>query len=76
MSRSDYYRPAQHQITNIYRCSSCRHEGEYLSDQFIGDKCPSCGSDCFRLSGESYQADPDDWQEQRDPDGEWRERRY
>ena len=73
MSASDYYRPADYQITIHYRCNSCGAETEQESCYGVGN-C-SCGGQ-FVECGQSYPADSNDWNEQRDPDGEWRERRY
>lgn len=75
MSRSDYYRPAEYQIRDIYRCTSCGAENEYHHDQAVEGTSCHCGGRLTKM-GESYPADPDDWDEQRDPDGEWRQRRY
>jgi DNA-directed RNA polymerase subunit RPC12/RpoP len=75
MSRSDYYRPAEWQIRKIYRCTSCRSENEYMADQHVeGGRCPCGGT--LTYAGETYPADSNYWEEQRDPDGEWRSRRY
>ena len=73
MSISDYYRPADYQINNIYRCDTCGNEIEQPSCYDVGN-C-SCGGSLIQC-GESYPADSSEWDEQRDPDGEWRERRY
>ena len=73
MSKSDYYRPADYQVIVHYRCDKCGAETEQPSCYGVGD-C-SCGGQFIR-NGESYPANSDDWNEQRDPDGEWRERRW
>lgn len=73
MANQDYYRPSQAQINTIYRCATCGSEMEVCSI-YSADKC-SCGGS-LRECGESYPSSSDDWDEQRDPDGEWRERRY
>lgn len=75
MAMSDYYRPADYQIRQIAKCSTCGREDAYLNDQQVdGTRCVCGGS--LRVVGESYPANSDEWDEQRDPDGEWRERRY
>jgi DNA-directed RNA polymerase subunit RPC12/RpoP len=75
VSRSDYYRPASWQVRNIFRCTTCGAENEYMADQHVeGGRC-GCGGRLTK-AGESYPADADEWAEQRDPDGEWRSRRY
>ena len=70
---SDYYRPADYQIIIHYQCNNCGAETEMESCYGVGN-C-SCGGQ-FVECGESYPADYNDWDEQRDPDGEWRQRRY
>lgn len=67
------YRPADYQITIHYKCQQCGTEAEQESCYDIGN-C-SCGGEFMRC-GESYPSNSDEWGEQRDPDGEWRERRY
>lgn len=70
--KSDYYRPSEQQVRSIYRCTSCRGEQEFMSDQSVeGGRCPCGGSLTF--AGESYPASSDDWDEER-IDGEWRRR--
>ena len=71
---NDNYRPAQYQINNIFHCDTCGKECEQPSE-YGKEPCPcSCGSECVYVE-ESYPGDVDEWDEQRDPDGEWRERR-
>jgi len=70
---NDYYRPSEDQITIHYQCQNCGAETEMPSCYGAG-QC-SCGGQ-FVQTGESYPADSSEWNEQRDPDGEWRERRY
>lgn len=73
MSRSDYYRPSERQVRHIYRCTTCRREDEFMSDQTVeGGRCP-CGG-ALTFAGESYPASSDDWDEERGPDGAWRSR--
>jgi hypothetical protein len=72
MSRDDY-RPSPSQIHDHYRCSVCGREIEIESFSSAGS-C-ECGGQ-FQKTGESYPGDPGEWDEQRDPDGEWRPRRY
>jgi len=72
MSASDYYRPADYQITIHYECNRCGAETEQESCYGVGN-C-SCGGQ-FVECGQSYPAGANDWDEQRDPDGEWRQRR-
>jgi hypothetical protein len=75
MSRSDYRRPADYQIRQIAKCQSCGAENEYMNDQQVdGGRC-SCGG-TLRVVGESYPSNSDDWDEELDRDGEWRQRRY
>lgn len=69
----DNYRPAAHQVTIHYRCSSCGHETQMESCYGV-ENC-HCGGQMVEC-GESYPADPSEWDEQHDPDGEWRERRW
>jgi DNA-directed RNA polymerase subunit RPC12/RpoP len=70
MSRSDYYRPSEQQVRSIYRCTTCRGEQEFMSDQTVeGGRCP-CGGR-LTSAGESYPASSDDWDEERRPDGSW-----
>ncbi len=73
MSRDDY-RPADYQVEDIYNCYSCGKEWVSPSCYGIDEQC-SCGGR-FIKTGESYPADPSEWDEQRDPDGEWRKRRW
>mgnify|MGYP006368284331 FL=1 len=74
MPKSDYYRPAEYQVRSIYRCTSCRNESEFMSDQTVeGGRCPCGGTLTF--AGESYTASADDWDEERGDDGQWRRRR-
>lgn len=70
---NDDYRPASYQVTKYYICQSCGHETEMVSCYGVG-QC-HCGG-TYVESGESYPADASEWDEQRDPDGEWRERRW
>ena len=70
---SDYYRPSMGQVRNIYECDRCGAEME-LESMYDPAPC-SCGGR-FEQSGESYPADPSEWDEQLDPDGVWRERRW
>ncbi len=72
MSRSDNYRPSEQQISHHYTCVLCRKTFETDSQS----SAPDCCGREMNFSGESYPANSDDWNEQRDPDGEWRERRY
>ena len=72
MSRDDY-RPSQAQVHDHYRCDSCGKEIEIESFYTVGP-C-SCGG-FFQKVGESYPANSAEWDEQRDPDGEWRPRRW
>lgn len=73
MSISDYYRPSEEQINTIYKCDKCGREHEECSSYDVA-KCV-CGGN-YNQVGKSYPANSDDWEEQRDPDGEWRNRRY
>ena len=74
MSRDDY-RPAEWQIRQVARCNQCSRESEYDSQQSLSGARCYCGGELIVI-GESYPADSRDWEEQRDPDGEWRERRW
>jgi len=75
MPKSDYYRPSEQQIRSIYRCTSCRQENEYMSDQLVeGGRC-GCGGR-LTFAGETYPASADDWDEERRDDGSWGRRRY
>lgn len=73
MAKSDYYRPADYQITHIYRCDTCHREAE--QESFYGMGPCSCGG-TFQQIGESYPASSDDWDEERGEDGQWHRRRY
>lgn len=73
MSKSDYYRPSEQQITQHYKCAACNRE--HTVQGAYGVALCHCGGEMI-YQGESYPASSDDWNEQRDPDGEWRERRY
>lgn len=75
MSYSDYYRPAIHQIRQIAQCSQCAREYEFFADQCLDNAKCQCGG-LLCVIGESYPANADEWEEQRDPDGQWRERRW
>lgn len=74
MSASDYYRPSSSQIHHHYRCQKCRLDVTIESHYAAPLSCHCGGS--YSLIGESYPADPNEWDEQRDPDGEWRPRRW
>lgn len=73
MSKSDYYRPADYQVTIIYECNSCAAKTEQISTY---DVCEcSCGGK-FRMIGESYPASAEDWDEERDDtNSDWHRRR-
>jgi len=71
--KSDYYRPADYQIIIHYKCNSCGAE-TYQESFLDGVGYCFCGGQ-FVPGGESYPADSNDWDEQRDKDGEWRKRR-
>lgn len=73
MGASDYYRPAENQIKHHYKCDKCGHETEVESCYASPDRC-YCGG-YISFVGESYPSNAADWDEQRDPDGEWRPRR-
>ena len=73
MSRSDYLRPAPYQVKNIWTCAACGRQTEMDSDYGVGP-C-DCGGTLV-LSGESYPADPSDWDEERDSvNDDWHRRR-
>lgn len=65
MAKSDYRRPADYQITNHFKCSSCGRETEQNSVYAAPEACPSCGGP-LQHAGESYPASADDWHEERD----------
>jgi len=70
MSTSDYRRPADYQINDIYECATCGAESEQVSIYGAGH-C-MCGGSLVKV-GESYPASSDDWDECRDTqDGAWR----
>ena len=71
---NDNYRPSEQQIDHIYECEACHSTTEVCSIYGEPSQC-RCGGH-YRFVGESYPASSDEWDEQRDPDGEWRERRY
>lgn len=67
------YRPAEYQINNVYRCTSCGSEIEVPCDQ-IATRC-TCGGD-YDYAGESYPGDSSEWDEERSScDGQWHPRR-
>lgn len=68
---SDRYRPSENQIHKRFRCQNCGIEIE-VGFQESYDTC-SCGGR-FEESGESYPADSSEWDEERGPDGDWRQR--
>jgi hypothetical protein len=71
MSRSDYQRPSQQQIDNIYTCPVCQRETTHPSYYAP----PTCCGLPMNYVGESYPSDPEEWNEVRDTqDGEWYER--
>lgn len=73
MSKSDYLRPSANQINTIYRCAYCGSEHEI---EGWNGTVPVCCGTSMQVSGESYPATSDDWEEERDTqDGEWRQRR-
>ena len=70
---NDYYRPAPYQINNIWECRSCGAEVE-MESAYSPGQC-DCG-DSFVCTGESYPADRNDWDMERDsPYDDWRYRR-
>ena len=73
MSRDDY-RPSEAQVRHHYQCGSCHQEIEVESYYAAPTIC-HCGGEMW-FAGESYPADSREWDEQRDPDGEWRPRRW
>jgi hypothetical protein len=73
VARSDYYRPSENQIRHHYKCDTCKAEIELMFGD-SADTCPCGGT--MRFSGESYPANSDEWDEERDTqDGEWHRRR-
>ena len=71
MSKSDYYRPAPYQINSVYRCVVCGQETDIPSME----SATTCGcGGRLECIGESHPASADDWDEERGPDGEWRQR--
>ena len=64
MSRSDYRRPADYQVTHHYKCRACGHEEEVASI-YAGPASCRCGGQ-MSFDGESYPANADDWHEERD----------
>lgn len=64
MSKSDYRRPADYQIENHFRCTSCRAETSVSSVYGAPTMC-HCGGN-YEYVGESYPANADDWDEYRD----------
>lgn len=66
-------RPAQYQIHNHFRCTSCNREIEVAGDQ-TATTC-HCGGR-YESAGESYPASSEDWDEERDNEySPWRQRR-
>ena len=64
MSKSDYRRPADYQITRHYKCRKCGQE--QVSDEYssVQMPCPQCRG-FVEFQGESYPANADDWDEKR-----------
>ncbi len=65
------YRPAEYQIEVEYVCQKCNRE-RHAPANFNAPEC--CGEEMMEC-GQIYPANTDEWEEQRDPDGEWRQRR-
>lgn len=72
MSKSDYLRPADYQITNHYTCASCGNRVE-LESCYSPSSC-RCGGE-YQYTGESYPANSDDWDEEKDSNGYWHRRK-
>jgi len=68
---NDYYRPADYQVEGEYVCRKCNQEKRVP----MNHNAPECCGEEMMKCGEMYPADVNDWEEQRDPDGEWRPRR-
>lgn len=68
---NDRFRPADYQVNVIYRCDSCGQEIEQVS--IYGVINCHCGGRLVQV-GESYPSDPYEWDEERDPDGQWHRR--
>lgn len=64
MARSDYRRPADYQVTHHYQCTACGTETAAESF-YEGPAACYCGGR-MEFAGESYPANADDWQEERD----------
>ena len=75
MSKSDYYRPSEQQIHNHFRCDQCRKEIEVTyQENYSGGRCVCGGT--FQASGESYPANTEKWDEERDDtNSDWHRRR-
>ena len=69
---SNNYRPADHQIENNFECSSCGQSYSCYGSQ----EMPICCGIPMDQKGFNTPSNTDDWEEQLDPDGEWRERRW
>ena len=62
---SDYRRPADYQVKDIYECQSCRREYELESFYDHSSQRCQCGGTLVK-SGETYPANSEDWHEERD----------
>lgn len=58
----DHLRPADYQINNVFRCTTCHRETEISSIYDVG-RC-GCGGD-MELIGETYPANSAEWDEER-----------
>lgn len=71
---TDYRRPAAYQIRQTAQCNTCHRTAEFDSYQRVDGESCSCGGR-WLVTGESYPASSEDWDEERDRvDGEWRQR--
>ena len=69
---SDYRRPADYQIKDVYECQRCKAEFELESFYDVSSQRCHCGGSLQKV-GESYPASSDDWHEERDGvNDEWR----
>lgn len=64
MSKSDYRRPADYQITRHYKCRRCGDVQDVPSMYSAVMPCGRCGG-FVQFEGESYPGNADDWDEKR-----------
>lgn len=73
---TDYRRPAAYQIRTVATCDMCSRQAEFDSYQTVDGESCHCGGR-LRVTGESYPASSEDWDEERESvNGDWHQRRW